>query len=844
MSRRQWLIWKYTTVGLIPVVLVLGALGLRRWLDSETYVPDQDEEGITRALDRTGAAGDSPLRFVDATEEAAIWFEHFPFGRTSQIPEDMGPGAAWGDYDRDGDPDLFLVNFAGPVGTPAADLAVSAATDVLYRNEGDGTFTDVTAQAGVGGAHFGMGAAWGDYDADGLLDLMVTAWGDPLLWRNRGDGTFEDVTARAGLTGHGFWAGASWADFDRDGDLDAYVVGYVQYQPELGDSGTGDADFPFTLNPSSYPPEPNRLFVNQGDGTFVDRAEAAGVRDPDGKGMSAAWVDLDQDGWLDLYVANDVSDNRLYRNRGDGTFEDVSYQALVADYRGAMGIAVGDWDADLDQDLFITHWIAQENALFSSTLSQLRGSGMEARLNFSDDADRFGLGQVSLDLIGWATSFSDFDGDGWLDLWVANGSTMQDRRDRTRLVAMDPHLYWNRGGSEGFYEVGEQAGFRSEPTLVGRGGAVADYDRDGDLDILVMHVGGPAKLFRNDSEGGHWLAMRLTATSSHPSAIGARVVAYTGGRALMREIGAEPSYMSQSDAEVLIGLGDAERVDSVVVEWPGGPRQVLHDVVADRRYALVEGSEPRRLAGRLTREQTQRFWELDREVAQAYNAGDWEAAIRGLQELLDLDPDHEDSLYDMGNAFLETGRYDEAVAAWERLLEVNAASSRAWIQLGVVRAMPVAGELYDLEGAVRAFEAAYDLNREESNPLVLWGEAALALGDRTTAARVLEAGYRMNDRAASALFLSGYLAWKEGRNERARALLESAIEASGGIREVEGASGEGDTRSERMAEVRRLAAARRLFSGCVEALRSAEPPADPDRLYACVDTELEGLPGR
>jgi enediyne biosynthesis protein E4 len=842
LSKRQRLIWKFAALGGLPVLLVVVFMVGRRLLTDETYVPDQDEEGITRALDRSGPAGESGLSFTDATDEAGISFEHFPFQRTSQIPEDMGPGAAWGDYDNDGDPDLFLVNFAAPVGAGEAEMASSVATDRLFQNQGDGTFQDVTARAGVGMAHYGMGAAWGDYDSDGDLDLLVTAWGEVVLWENRGDGTFTDVSASAGLAGHGFWTGASWADFDRDGDLDAYVVGYVQYQPET-DAGasTGDSDFPFTLNPSSYGSEPNRLFVNQGDGTFVEGSERAGVRDAEGKGMSAAWVDLDEDGWLDLYVANDVSDNRLYRSLGDGTFEDVSYQALVADYRGAMGIAVGDWDADLDQDLFITHWIAQENALYTSTLSELRGSTTAGTLNFGDDSDRVGLGQISLDQIGWATSFSDFNNDGWLDLWVANGSTMQQRGDRSRLVTMDAHLYWNRGGREGFFEVGDEVGFRVSPQLVGRGGAVADYDLDGDLDVLIMNVGGSAKLLRNDSEGGHWIGIQAEATTGHASALGARITAFVGARGFLREVGAGPSYLSQNDVVVSIGLGEATQVDSLVVVWPGGKREVWPGLPADRRYVLVEGSEPRRVAGAMSRDETQRFWALDREVAAHYNSGEWTEAAAGLTQMLDLNPDHWDSLYDLGNVLLELERYAEATAAWRRLVEVNPVSSRAWVQLGIVHTLPDATEIFDLGEAVAAFEAAHELNREESNALVLWGEAALAAGDVETSQRVLEAGYRMNDGATSALYLSGYLAWKRGDEAAATRLLTQALDAAGGLEIVEGESNEGDTRSARMDEIQAAAAARRLFSGCVQALRGPGVAPDPATLYPCVDAEVRRL---
>jgi len=378
MSRKRKL---RNTVLLCSVpVLVGSAIVIFRSLRPDApYVAGAETDGITRSLDRSLDEPSCPLRFTDVPAEAGVDFVHAPWRRTSQLPEDMGSGAAWGDYDGDGRPDLFLVNIAAPLGVGEEEAAASGRTDRLFRNRGDGTFEDVTASAGIGRAHRGMAAAWGDFDADGDADLVVTSWGRNVLWENRGDGTFADVTEPAGLTGDGFWAGASWSDFDLDGDLDLYVCGYVRYVPEDPEkiaASAGDSDFPFTLNPSSWPPHPNRLWVNRGDGTFEDRTEAAGVLGENGRSLSASWADFDDDGWPDLYVANDVSDNVLWLNNRDGTFRDASYEAVVADYRGAMGIAVGDWDGDLDLDLFITHWIAQENALYSNMKFAFGGSSI------------------------------------------------------------------------------------------------------------------------------------------------------------------------------------------------------------------------------------------------------------------------------------------------------------------------------------------------------------------------------------------------------------------------------------------------------------------------------------
>jgi tetratricopeptide (TPR) repeat protein len=857
----------------LPVALVVGILATVQWQGDDRYVAGQEQEGITRSLDRSLEKPASGLRFTEVSESAGIRFENFPFARTSQLPEDMGPGAAWGDYDGDGLPDLFLVNFAAPLGVSDAEMAASSATDRLYRNRGDGTFEDVTQSAGVGAAHRGMGASFGDYDADGDADLFVTSWGHNILWDNQGDGTFRDVTARAGFTAEGFWSGASWADFDLDGDLDLYVCAYVDYIPEP--PGTdyargGDAENPFTINPSSYPPALNHLYVNRGDGSFDERAAEAGVQNALGRSLSAAWADFDGDGRPDLYVANDVSDNAMFWNRGDGTFQDVSYESLVADYRSSMGIGVGDWDGNLELDLFLTHWVAQENALFSNQTSASRARGSDAKFQFRDDADRVGLGQIALDLVGWGTAFVDFDNDGWLDLFAANGSTLQRRDDPSQLVPMDPHLYWNRGPEAGFFEVGADAGLRSDPPGVGRGAAFADYDQDGDADLIIVHHGGRARLLRNDSPIGNWIGFKLLAHSGHPAGIGARIVVRVGDRAYLREAEAGPSYLSQNFSDVLFGLGEATRVDQVEISWPGGPREVWSGLEVDRLWRLEEGRPPRPVdgtaapgAGRepraprtsavseralvsdvtshLSREEKQRFWPLLRRAQELFVQGSWEEAAAAFAELSALDPHHEDSLYYRGNSLLELERFAEAGACWEQLIDLNPSSSRAWVQLGILHTLPAAGELFDLDAASKAFETAHRINREESRPPMLWGEVEVAQGKLDAARENLEAAYRMNPKETAALYLGGYIAWKRGDARKAQELLESASASFEKQPEVRGVAGEGDTRSDEMEVARRKAAARRLFAGCIEALRNAPEPLDAEQLFPCVDAKRAEL---
>jgi enediyne biosynthesis protein E4 len=865
MSKRHRLIWRTLAYCAVPVVLASAALFAWRRTKDAPYVPGAEREGITRALDRESLGARSGIRFTEVTDEAGLRFDHFPFERTSQLPEDMASGLAWGDYDGDGWIDLFLVNFAAPVGTSDEVMAASTAVDRLFRNLGDGSFEDVTESAGVGAAHRGMGAAWADYDSDGDLDLFVTSWGDNILWQNQGDGTFRNVTEASGLRGAGFWTGASWSDFDLDGDLDLYVSGYVEYTPE--DPGSirsrsDGTDFPFTLNPSSYPPAENRLFVNLGDGTFEDRARAAGVLGERGRSLAAAWTDLDEDGWPDLYVANDVSDNLLYLNRGDGTFEDASYRALVSDYRGAMGIGVGDWDEDLDLDLFITHWIAQENALYTNQRAEMLEGGEDRGLFFGDDADRVGLGQISLDLIGWATSFVDVDADGRLDLFVANGSTFQERSDPTALVPMDPHLYWNRGAEEGFFEVGEAAGIRTVPPGVGRGAAFADFDRDGDLDLAILRHGARARLLRNDSDRGRSVTLRLRARSGHPSALGARLLVYVGDRRLLRIVGGGAPYLSQNAPDVIVGLGDASRADSVAVSWPGGATEVFRSLDAERVWDLVEGEDPSAVSfgakrapdrpmreearpvrsARGSRAEARRFWVLRDSANALFTQGRWAPAAELFQEMLDLDPLHEDARYSLGNALLELGRYDEAMEAWRRLLEVNPASARAWIQTGILRAMPSAGALYDLAAARSAFERAHELNREQSRSLVLLGEVAIAQGDLDSAADVLVDAYRMNDQSVAAAYFAGYVAWKRGSPEEARRLIGLAFDASRPEVGADAPPGEGDTRDDALTEGREAAARRRLFSECVERLREASASPTPAESYPCVDRARAALP--
>jgi tetratricopeptide (TPR) repeat protein len=874
----------------------LAALILLLRPEPEPYTPGTEAAGsdeITRRLERDLPPDLPAVRFADAAGEAGLRFRHFRGRRSIQLPEDMGSGAAWGDYDGDGDADLFLVNEEGPLAPDRGDAAAAPARSALFRNDGDGTFTDVTEAAGVGAGGLGMGAAWGDHDGDGDLDLVVTRFGTNLLYRNEGDETFTEVSARAGLSGpEGFWTGASWADFDRDGDLDLYVCGYVRYRFEEAAARTStrqyDAVVPFTLNPSSYPPERNLLYRNDG-GAFREVARQAGVDNPAGRSLSAAWGDLDADGWPDLYVANDVSDNALYRNLGNGRFEDLSHAAWVADYRGAMGLGIGDHDNDGDLDLFITHWIAQENALYQN-LRQGPGGGA-GPLRFLDVADQVGLGQIALDFIGWGTGFFDYDNDGRLDLFVANGSTFQSEDDPSRLIPMRNLLFWNGGSERGFFEVGRASGAPFALENVARGAAFADYDGDGDEDVAVVVNGGEARLLRNDGGSARgWLRVVLRgpapprraapgrrATTTH--ATGARVTLIAGGSTQVREVGAGPSYLSQSPpGEVRFGLGAAARADRLEILWPDGEAQTLTDLPARATVALVQGAEPSieaapaadatgsagpgpatpatgatesagpgaptgRGTGEASRAEVVRFWEAYHRAAVLRAAGDLAGAAGAYEEALGLDPRHEDSLYHLGQCRLDLGLRAGAEEVLRRLIGVNPLSARGHQALGALLASPDESAPLDLAGAERHLRKAHDINGEETGPMVRLAEVLIVLGREEEARGWLEAALKTNARSVEAAFLLGYLRWSTGDRGGAASFYRRAVEVAAAESPTHGVLGEGDRRGAPGAQGGRTAApplrsplGRTLLGAFSAPLRSggatATDPAEAQQSYA------------
>jgi len=518
-------------------------------------------------------------RFRDVTEAAGITFvhEHRPTP-DKHMSETFGSGVAWIDIDNDGYLDLYFVN-----GAPGS-------TNVLYRNNGNGTFTDVTARAGVAMADprhgHKTGVAVGDVDNDNFADIYVGALGENALFRNNGDGTFTDITAKAGVAGDaGEWTSSvGFFDFDRDGHLDLYVVNYldVAYDdtPYCGYRREG---FRTYCNPTIFDGVADRLFRNNGDGTFADVSARAGIANPAGKGLGVTFCDVDGDGLTDVYVANDLVRNFLYRNNGDGTFRDITYVAGVGfgthgEPQAGMGTDCGDVDGDGLPDLFVTNFSDELNSLYLN-----RGNGL-----FEDATIRLCLGS-GYGPLGFGTSLFDMDNDGDLDIHVVNGHILDNVEQYAtgETYAMKDLLYENVGG--GFVDVSARSGAAFDVARVGRGQAVADYDNDGNLDIAISTLGGASVLLKGTGDSsGHWLSIRAVGTRSNAQGLGARVAIDTPEGRQVREINNAVSYLSTRDARLHFGLGRAAAATRIEVRWPSGQVQTLTDVAADQVLVVRE----------------------------------------------------------------------------------------------------------------------------------------------------------------------------------------------------------------------------------------------------------------
>jgi len=523
-----------------------------------------------------------PVTFTDITDEAGIQFQHIAsMTEQRRLIEPMGSGAAFFDYDGDGDLDLYIVQ-SGLIGGMSDE---ASAGNVFYRNDGR-LFTDVTEVTGTGDTGYGMGAATADYDNDGDEDLYVTNFRGDVLYRNNGDGTFTDVTKESGVKNELWGTSCVFVDIDRDGDLDLYVTNYVEYDLSMKPSVDNSTGLTKYTHPRYFNGTTDVMYRNNGDGTFTDITREAGMSNPvEGKGLGVAVGDYDNDGWPDIYVTNDTTRNFLYHNNQDGTFTDVGLFAGVgynADGlpEGAMGVDFGDYNHDGWLDIFITNSSSETNTLY-----QNNGDG-----TFTDVTEEAGLGKSSYFLLSFGTKFFDYDNDGDLDLFIANGHLQDliELVDDNMTYAQPDQLYQNNGNGR-YTEISPSLGGYFAESYVGRGVAFGDYDNDGDTDVFVVNSNQRAVLLRN--EGGNrnnWMQIQLFGTQSNRDGIGARVLVVCDGLRQIAEVQSGSSYASSNDKRLLFGIGKKKRINLIEIKWPSGITQTLENVKLNRLLKVKE----------------------------------------------------------------------------------------------------------------------------------------------------------------------------------------------------------------------------------------------------------------
>ena len=526
-------------------------------------------------------ASNAGFRLVDVTGAAGLQFRHNSGAYGGKLlPETLGAGCAFLDYDGDGWQDILLIN-----GMDWPGHKRERSTLKLYRNNRNGTFSDVTRSAGLDVEMYGMGVAVGDYDNDGYPDILVTCVGQNVLFKNTGKGTFRDVTKTSGLGGRqAFSTSALWFDFDRDGLLDLFVCNYVKWSPEHDVFCSLDGKNKSYCTPEAYRGETCWLFHNLGNGKFEDVTPTSGIFDSSSKSLGVALLDYDQDGWSDLLVANDTQPNKLYRNQRNGTFKDVAVEAGIAfsaegKARAGMGVDVADFTNSGTPGVAITNFDNEMIGLYRAS-----GGG-----NYVDVAAQSGVGLASKDKLGFGCLFLDADLDGALDLAVVNGH-IDDTVRNVRGVgyAQPPQLFLNDGQGK-FRDVAGEVGDGFVQPKVGRGLAYGDFDRDGDLDLLITTNNGSAYLYRNDQLAGNKsLRIRLVGTKSNRDAIGARVRIFLGETSQMRRVKGGSSYLSQSELPLTFGLGKREKIDRLVIDWPSGNTEEHNNLAAGKTYECVE----------------------------------------------------------------------------------------------------------------------------------------------------------------------------------------------------------------------------------------------------------------
>jgi enediyne biosynthesis protein E4 len=534
----------------------------------------------------SNASRTPPVTFTDVARTAGLAFIHDNAPSAEKyLIETMGSGCGWIDYDQNGLLDVYLVNGAATrLYTPKRPLR-----GALYRNNGDGSFTDVTERAGVGAEGlFGMGVAVGDYDNNGFPDLFVLGYGRCILYHNNGDGTFSDVTSRAGVGNIGKWgSSAAWFDYDNDGKLDLVIANYVDWSPEsnfyCGSKGPGLRSY---CHPDVYHGQPPTLYHNNGDGTFTDVSARSGLGQKPGNGLGVVTFDYDNDGWQDIFIANDSMPNFLFHNNRDGTFREVAYAAGVAvgidgQFEAGMGTDAADTTRSGSLDLIVTHLDQQLARLYRNI-----GDGV-----FEDATYRSKISYATFHMSGFGTRFMDYDNDGHLDLFIANGHVLDNIQlyhAETRYA--EPKLMFRNTGAGIFENVSDQLGPDFVLPRVSRGAAVGDFDNDGDLDILVSNNGQPPQLLRNDGGNfNHWLQLFLIGTRSNRDAVGARVKVTAGDLILYNERKGGMSYQSAQDPRLHFGLGQCSTVDQIEIKWPSGELTSLKNLKSNQILAIEEG---------------------------------------------------------------------------------------------------------------------------------------------------------------------------------------------------------------------------------------------------------------